>query len=100
MTNDLNKRCASLCLEPDDGMDVFYWSDITGRFTHYEDMHFHDSYDWAMLLVAECVSKSPKEKRWETIKTIEEILQRKFGCPVLWATPQQISEACLEVLNG
>jgi len=97
ITNDLNKRCASLCLEPDDGMDVFYWSDITGRFTHYEDMHFHDSYDWAMLLVAKCDELGVS--RYDI--TLKMLKGYSESWPdLMFQTPQQISEACLSVLEA
>ena len=93
MSNDLNKRCASLCLEPDDGMDVFYWSDITGRFTHYEDMHFHDSFDWAWLLVEEVMKD--QDKRWDLLASYDQNVES-----LLLSTPLQISQACLSVLGG
>lgn len=54
------------------------------------DMHFHDSYDWAFLLV---------KKAHLIAMDLTETLHDMFD--VYWeeATPLQITQACLEVLE-
>lgn len=66
------------------------------RFSDGSDMHFHDSYDWAMLLVA----KLTDIQLAQLIDRLGIIMQEPRLSHVFKATPLQISQACLEVLGG
>lgn len=56
-----------------------------------EEMRFHDSYDWAYLLVNKLLDDNKLFVLWEA-------KIRALG--VLVPSPLQITTACLEVLNG
>ena len=55
-------------------------------------MHFHDSYDWAMLLVAKVL---------EDVEMTAKLLNKYLWDlgRFLTLTPQQLSQSCLEVLD-
>lgn len=57
------------------------------------NLRFHDSYDWAMLLV-----KKAAEKDWCKLADHHEIVNDLFM--FVHSTPQQISQAALEVLES
>ena len=92
-----NKQCAeALGWEP----DLYYYCKGGGVvYVNYlradiGELHFHDSYDWAMLLVKKCL---------ETRNTANALIWHRESHelePWLLLTPLQISTACLEVLNG
>ena len=63
-------------------------------FVAVEDMHFHDSYDWVMLLVHHLANN------YRGDKVLEDVLRKKneYHDAEWWdATPLQITQACLEV---
>jgi hypothetical protein len=69
-------------------------------------MHFHDSYDWAMLLVRECDRRGKLESLvnilaadYGTVKNREFEIS-KFVSKIFMLTPQQIAQAALTVLEG
>lgn len=67
---------------------------LSGNVAWIKDMHFHDSYDWAYLLVHLICKKGINGRI-----VIANSLFHKFSCDWTSATPQQISQACLEVLK-
>lgn len=104
-TNDFNKRCAeALGWTPEElgNGDMVYWQPLKSSDEAHEIklMHFHDSYDWAMLLVKEC----HRSKLYHKVKEVLKAQDRECGSfnTFSWfvgATPQQISQAALEVLE-
>ena len=102
--NEFSKRCAvalrwqkcndTMFVQPESMKDR--WLDKYGYITT-DWMHFHDSYDWAMLLVAKCDELGVS--RYDI--TLKMLKGYSESWPdLMFQTPQQISEACLEVLNG
>lgn len=93
--DELNKQCAEFLKWrqygqsfhiPDGTLDKFHQN----LYMRISDMHFHDSYDWAYLLLKLCIKK-------DCIWALSGIYDP------LWlaeATPKEISQACLEVLRG
>lgn len=112
--DEFNKNCAEAlgCLVDDDldmitflpsaqpCLEIFCSIEDRGNI-FVRDMRFHDSYDWAMLLVKHIVKSKALEFRMDALDDIEHELLCLFGnSHSLWSSPQQISQACLEVLNG
>ncbi len=60
------------------------------------DMHFHDSYDWAMLLVKKLMADNPPNKLVGNAKLMEFL----ECCEWYYATPHQIAQEALEVLEA
>lgn len=89
-----NKKCVEAlgCYVGKDGglsdVPIEWYEKHNVTFFHVSDLHFHDSYDWAMLLV----HSMDDEHRW--------LVSTLLGVKWYQATPQQISQACLEVLGG
>lgn len=100
-----HRTCAELLDAKDIGGYRYEFPEgLFGDRVHYiDEMHFHDSYDWAMLLVKEA------DKRggfyFININTRLNALIRPYGndggqIKTLLLTPKQISQACLEVLKN
>ena len=69
------------------------WSETHNvTFFHVSDLNFHDSYDWAMLLVAKVL---------EDVEMTAKLLNKYLWDlgRFLTLTPQQLSQSCLEVLD-
>ena len=101
-TITFNRECAE-ALNPNHsiGINVYtfkYLLPPDNQCSFYlKDMHFHDSYDWAMLLVKECFNKLKKKKASD--KFVIMLIVGHLETHFLLATPHQISQACLEVLK-
>ena len=112
MSKEFNKRCAEALgwehLETEERyLPTEKHASILGLWFPYnmgedvgvekvflDDMHFHDSYDWAMLLVRNLLPNDQEADRC----VIYDIVNW-FDVHFLLATPQQISQAALEVLE-
>ena len=100
-TMDYNVWVLSCSDAPLEIKSLIYSCDPEAYYIKEYDIHFDTSYDWAMLLVKEC-------NKIDLYRVIEEILFEKLGFTpashfiyewLIDATPQQISEAALTVLE-
>lgn len=109
MMDDFNKRCAE-ALGWESHIGTLYSREYLSFKTPLvgwcavEGMHFHDSYDWAMLLV--------KKLSWLQMSEYQRKLHygieiKTFGygsgtCPVelFLQSPRNMAKAALEVLEG
>jgi hypothetical protein len=64
------------------------------------DMQFHSSYDWAMLLVREVINRGVFIKFWSNLILKEGQFGSMPAKKAFNSTSQQITEACLEVLEN
>ena len=85
-----NKKCAEALGWTHHRVQGSEWWNTETK-THYV-LFFHDSYDWAMLLVAKVL---------EDVEMTAKLLNKYLWDlgRFLTLTPQQISQSCLEVLD-
>lgn len=94
--SDTNIRAAKALGWKFDGI-LYYLPDGLDRHCHIaspEKMSFHDSYDWAMLLVKECGNRDLLHEYNDALG----LIMGKTTSVVIPA-PEQITLACLEVLE-
>ena len=107
---DFNQKCIRVFKLPeyDNGMnyDCAIRPDIAklaGRFQFVPitEMHFHDSYDWSMLLAEIAITDNESlEKYTNALSKIMGITKDEDWWRLGMGTPRQQSEACLVVING
>tara|TARA_R100001244_G_C5140946_1_gene127885 strand:+ start:322 stop:744 length:423 start_codon:yes stop_codon:yes gene_type:complete len=111
--DDINKQCAEALGWEKRYVEFEIHEIANNHYTYKPDnsfsfdwkpvstMHFHDSFDWAMLLVKHMVKSKELHLRSEALDDIEHELACLFGIThTIWASPLQISTACLSVLGG
>lgn len=103
--DDLNKQCAEalgcivdqeldmvMFLPPEQPLlKIFATVEDRGNL-FIADLHFHDSFDWAMLLVKLLTTSGQKND-------FNDLLRIRYKIHLMEATPLQISKVCLEVLK-
>jgi len=104
--DEFNKRCAEVLGWKHEGNNCFTLIDehrhlirniYDNGFYTSTDMHFHDSYDWAMLLVKEIVRTIKPKKGYSVMASWYAAVSGDFDWWDL--TPHQIAQAALEVLE-